>query len=201
MKLHLPATLLASFFFLSICNSSNAQPSDTTLKSHLIPTISAQATPKSITSNWYKYTPADGSYTALFPGQPQETSKPESTAPGEITTFMAFYGDSNTAYLTTSYKLSIKIPYNLAKIVLDSGEENLLTSLNATLINKKNITLNGYPGRELTASLNKDKDVLIKVRFFVNTETSTLHQILVMARDGNIYSPKATAFLDSLTIK
>ena len=44
----------------------------------LLPTSTQNALSTS-TSSWYRYTATDGSYSALFPGQPEESVEPDSS--------------------------------------------------------------------------------------------------------------------------
>ncbi|MGC1393227.1 MAG: hypothetical protein WA828_03015, partial [Coleofasciculaceae cyanobacterium] len=65
-----------------------------------------------------------------------------------------------------------------------------------TIISEKKITLNGFPGRELT--IQTKKNMVVKTRMFINPNDPTLFMALVLAGNGNINFPEADAFLNSL---
>jgi len=144
------------------------------------------------TSSWYRYTATDGSYSALFPGQPEESVEPDSTV-------QVMYEDraNNRAYLIQKSELSLNASQLDVEEVLDAA----ITSVSgdgATVTNQKKISFNGLSGREATVQ-NKE-GVVMKMRAFVNPKVPALYLAIVSTENGDKDFPEAQAFLNSVSI-
>ena len=128
MKLHLPVMLLASFIFLPGCVSTTPNTSSSSSSSPIKYTPIVQQTPESVTSNWYTYTSKNGSYTALFPTQPKETTQTQNTAVGNVDYIIATHENKlkGTAYLTSDAKYNVQVPDSSVETVLDSVRDGAL---------------------------------------------------------------------------
>lgn len=153
---------------------------------------SSQTTFAALTSGWYRYTATDGSYSALFPGQPEDFVEPDSSV-------QVMYEDqaNNRAYLTQNSFLSVNPSQLDVEEVLDAVIASV-SSDGATVTNLKKISLNGLPGREVTVQ-NKE-GVVMKMRAFVNPKVPALYLAIVSAENGDKDFPEAQAFLNSLSI-
>ena len=144
------------------------------------------------TSSWYRYTATDGSYSALFPGQPEESVEPDSSV-------QVMYEDraNNRAYLTQKSFLSVNPNQLDVEEVLDAVIASLSED-GAKVTNKTKIRLNGLPGREFIV---QDKEgVVMKMRAFVNPKVPALYLAIVSTENGDKDFPEAQAFLNSLSI-
>lgn len=160
----------------------------------VVPTTSSssQTTFGALTSDWYRYTATDGSYSALFPGQPEDSVEPDSSV-------QVMYEDraNNRAYLIQNSKLSLNPSQLDAEEVLDAAIASVSED-GATVTNQKKISLNGLPGREATV---QDKEgVVIKMRAFISPKVPALYLAIVSTENSNLDFPEAQAFLDSLSI-
>jgi hypothetical protein len=145
-----------------------------------------------LTKDWYHYTAKDSSYSALFPGQPQESVQSDSV--------QVLYADftNNHAYMTRIVKLHTKINQNDVEKILDAMITKALDG--NTLIDQKKINRQGLPGREFTIrGLKGDlKGLVAKMQVFINPFESSLY--LTMVGGQNVDFPEAQAFLDSVSI-
>jgi hypothetical protein len=175
-------------------SSSNVQ-SPTTQSAPSPETASASAT-----KNWYKYTAKDGSYTALFPSQPQEKNQSVKTQAGELKFLLVSYGDNTNkrAYALTSAKYPGKRSQYDVEKGLDGARDGQAKNTNSTVAEEKKISLNGFSGREVT--LKGTTGGAMKSRIFIDPKGPTLYQALVVAEDGNLAFPEADTFLGSLNI-
>jgi hypothetical protein len=99
---------------------------------------------------WQEYASPDGSFTILMPNHPMETVQSQSTPAGEIQMHISGVNmGQNGAYLIAY----ADYPGNFSKLpsqeLLDAGAQGAVSRSGATLVSKKNITLDGYPGVEL----------------------------------------------------
>lgn len=202
MKLYLPAIFLASVLYLpagmsKALNTSNT-PSSLPTNFYLV----AEQPRASVTSNWYTYTSQNGNYTVLFPTKPKEQAQSEKAASGNANFVIASYENQqqSIAYLATSIKYEQKFSASESETLLDSARDAELKSGDATLINEKKITMNGYSGKEFLAFSSK-QNFYYRAKVFFDANTSTLYQVLAVSGESDINSPETTAFLNSLTIK
>jgi hypothetical protein len=145
-----------------------------------------------LTKDWYHYTALDGSYSALFPGQPVESV--------QSSLVQVVYGDraNNRAYLTQIFKPDTKINTDEVDKFLDAIVAKALDG--NTLIDQKKINRQGLPGREITMrGLKGDlKGLVVKLQVFINPKESSVY--LAMVGGQNIDFPEAQAFLDSISV-
>ena len=160
----------------------------------VVPTTSSssQTTFAALTSDWYRYTATDGSYSALFPGQPEDSVEPDSSV-------QVMYEDraNNRAYLIQKSELSLNASQLDVEEVLDAAIASV-SGDGATVTNQKKISFNGLSGREATVQ-NKE-GVVMKMRAFVSPKVPALYLAIVSTENSNLDFPEAQAFLDSLSI-
>lgn len=99
---------------------------------------------------WQEYKAPDESYTILMPNHPVETVQSQSTPAGEIQMHISGVEMGQNGAYMVAYA---DYPGNFTKLssqeLLDAGAQGAVTRSGATLVSKKNITLDGYPGVEL----------------------------------------------------
>ncbi len=163
-------------------------------------TLPSATTIAAAPSNWYNYTAKDNSYSAKFPGQPKEENKSLKSTGGEFNYLQVMYEDrsNNRAYLSMSKKIGVDLKQFNIEQLLDSVRDGQAEGGKATIISEEKISLNGYPGREIT--FRGEQGMVMKSRIFINLEKSTLYQMIVVAGDGNQAFPEAQTFLESLVI-
>jgi hypothetical protein len=142
-----------------------------------------------LTKNWYRYTAKDGSYSALFPSQPEETIESDHNQ-------VAYYDSVNDrSYMIVFLKFPNR---NEAENFV---EEDVvpLNEGDVIVTDRKKISLNGLSGREITFQ-TKD-DWVWKMQVAVDSKLPSIYMAIVVAKKGNKDFPEAQAFLDSMSIK
>ena len=104
----------------------------------------------SANSGWQEYKSQDEAFTIQMPGKPSESVQRQSTPAGEYQMHVAMaIHNQQSAFITAyaDYPSNFKdIP---AQSLLDLASQGALSRSSATLVSKKNISLDGYPGLEL----------------------------------------------------
>jgi hypothetical protein len=181
-------------------NPTSNSPGKTTLA------IENQLQPS--TANWFLYTSKDGSYTALFPGEPQENHLHDSVDISEFsTTTRIDYSDPEAGYyyniVTTKYskKLSKKEINELMKSMIQPNEHDV-----DGFKYKRKFTFNGYTTHEYFVYGDNRWGEASQYRTFFDARKSTLYSISVSTGgEGNLSedldTPLIKLFLDSLKLK
>ena len=101
-------------------------------------------------SGWQEYKAQDESFTIQMPGKPSETVQRQATPAGEYQMHMAMAIHQQSGAFIAGYA---DYPSNFTNVppqqLLDMATQGALSNSGATLVSKKNISLNGYPGLEL----------------------------------------------------
>ena len=162
------------------------------VKAQVPTTTSETRSPEAgVTKDWYRYTATDGSYTALFPGQPKEIVDTDSSLKVRY-----FDRKNNRAYMLYTFKIDANSNQSEGEKVIDEGMA-LIIQHGATVTDQKKISLNGMSGREIVV---RDKDgFVIKMRALVDLKESIMYMTAVAAETVDF--PEAQAFLDSVSIK
>jgi hypothetical protein len=178
-----------SLYTNNLTSRANAQAPTTTSS-----TLSPVAL---LTKDWYHYTAKDGSYSALFPGKPEESVRSDSSV-------QVMYEDraNNRGYGTYNFKF----PTNLNPIVVEENIEKVFDAFVAemlddySVIDQKKINRQGLPGREITMRVLKGnkKGLVMKAQIFIDLKGSSMY--LVMVGGENVDFPEAQAFLDSVSV-
>ncbi len=197
MKLYSITVLLALIGFVSGCSKKidAISPSPTATQ-----VIDPEPT-KSITSSWYGYISKDNIYSAKFPAHPQELNQSTDSPIGKIDVTLVCYEDKTNgrAYVIQSNKYPVKSSNFDIEKGLNGARDLVAKTWNGSVTGQRNISYNGYPGREIT--LRTQNSVAFKVRIFIDSKGPTLYQAVVTAQDGDLDFVEATAFLDSFNIK
>jgi hypothetical protein len=222
MKLPLLPIVLALVVPMAACNTTQtaqspspgtspaatSSPATTSTESPAVTnsptTTESPSTSSGDTSGWSDYSAQSGNYTARFPGKPTEQKQSAQSASGPIEFVLVGYSDNANKRFFGTAESSIPLPAGSSfdvKKGLDGARDNAAKSTNATVTDEKEITQNGYPGREVT--MKGQNNLAIIQRMIVNPEGTnpTLYQAIVVAEDGNLTFPEARTFLDSLDIK
>jgi predicted RNA-binding protein with PUA domain len=131
-----------------------------------------------------------------MPSAPQKEMRTAhlSTGPSDYPVFTAKSRDGTifmVAYIDYG-KQDFDLPYRL-----DSGRDELLAQLDATLESEKLLTLNGHPGRELVYRLRADGTVFYQRWYCVNTY---LYQLMVAPSGAANAEKNAQRFLESFRL-
>jgi hypothetical protein len=154
-------------------------------------------------AHWYFYLSKDGSYTALFPGKPEELDP----LPGDNSTKRTDYQIGEMYYAIQTTKYAKKFSTNDVEKLLISrihGAEYPDIPGRYTLSYNKQITFNGHNAREFVVIDNKYASAL-RSRIFFDVSKSILYEIWVSTGEsranGQQNSPETETFLNSLILK
>lgn len=131
-------------------------------------------------AEWERFNSTEGKFNILMPAKPSLQTQDVDTAQGIVKLY--FYGapSGNSFYAATygDYNIEPKTAGE-KKAVLDGVVSGVVNGVNGTLKTEKEITLSGYPGREivLTAKVN-NMDVTAK--WHIVLTGTRLYQIGVM---------------------
>lgn len=145
---------------------------------------------------------AEGRFRVAAPVALEETIESVAMPDGSSLALHNFIGEQNNrAYFVAynDYPAEI-IEQNDPQTLLDGTRNGSVQSMNGTLISESQITLNGYPGRELIAEAPlEDGNILaVKARIFI--VENRLYQLFVAAPQAEISSADVDAFLNSFEL-
>jgi hypothetical protein len=99
---------------------------------------------------WQEYTPQDASYTIQMPARPVESIQNMTSPTGTLPMYASSVNMGPQEAYLTAY---IDYPDNYKNVssdsLLDGAAQGGLTNSHSTLVSKKRITLDGYPGVEV----------------------------------------------------
>ena len=200
MKFPFLALAVALVVPLTACNTKNIVNAANLQSPVPQSSPSPETTLASVTKDWYNYTAKDSSYSAKFPGQPEEENQSTNSPLGELKYIQASYLDNANSriYLMMSIKYPVSPSQYDVEKGLDGVRDGQARGSKYTVTSEKKISFNGFPGREII--LQGKQGELIKSHIFIDPQGPTLYQMMVGADDGNLAFPEAQAFLNSLAI-
>jgi predicted small secreted protein len=155
----------------------------------ITPTIATNQQVKVAKSIWKLFSPADGSFRILMPGNPRETKQTVNTKSGKIklnlfsverqqeeVNYAVGYVDYSSEYIELLNRKK------LVEKALDNGRNNVVKKAKGTLISEQKIRLGSYFGREISYSkpggnIVKLRIYLVKTRLYqVSAETTKKRQ-------------------------
>ena len=106
-------------------------------------------TPASANHVWQQYKAKDESFTVLMPATPTESVQSKETPVGTLSLHVSLADLKTEAYLVGYSDYPDNFMSLPAETVLDGAEQGAIHESGSTLVSKKRITLDGYPGIEL----------------------------------------------------
>lgn len=149
---------------------------------------------------WQRFESEEGQFSILFPGKPEQNTSLTPTLEGDIETksFIAEQGGVDYSVFFEDYPLYI-IESDPAAL-LDEAIRTYVDSINARARMKKEITLDGYPGREFRfETLEEGMIVIIRARYYLVENRVYVLAALSSAPDS--YSPEIDMFMDSFELE
>ena len=146
---------------------------------------------------WATFTSEDGGFSILFPGKPEEQIESVSTAIGTIETEFFIVEQKDRAYSLNyaDYPKEI-IAASDAGSMLDGAGMGAVSNVNGELLDEKEITLDGYPGREIRIEVKED-DIIIHARFYL--VENRLYVVQAVSK-SEASTPDIDKFLDSFQL-
>jgi len=143
---------------------------------------------------WIDFESTDGSFSISLPGQPAEkvTETPIGTGTVKTTTYTLNLGPGGFYFV--SYTDNVSKPAD----AFDSVQKELAKQ--GTVLEKKDITLDGAPGREISLEMTAKQpgDILTTVRVFA--VGGRLYQVLTTHQKATTSAADQKRFLDSFKV-
>ncbi len=186
-------------------NSPSSQTSTSpNTQSSAAPSANSSPNSNAVSSEPFSYTSPDGNYTAKFPGKPSEQPRSTDSPQGKVTGAEVRYVDQakQQLYLTGHVNLPIapgnKLNDANIQQILTNGRDSMVKTSGATVKNEKQISQNGFPGKEFVMSL--PNGTAVKARIYINPNNKRAYQVIVAAKDGKVDSTEVNTFMDSMVI-
>jgi len=139
----------------------------------LIQPVQAQSSLQVAQSPWKPFSPTDGSFSILMPGQPTQKKQTINTPAGDIDTyFYTITQDGGKINYTVSY---VELPKGVEKMappaLLEAMASGLMGDSRVKVVSEKTIQLGDYPGRAFKIeapdkSLIMHRAYLVKQRIY-----------------------------------
>jgi len=149
---------------------------------------------------WSAYSPKDGSFSAQFPGTPEETVSPANGPAGKVDMHQfAVERQSGSAYMAsyTDFPNAATSPDDVRQRLV-AVRDVAVKSAQATLVNDREITVNGILGREFTASMAIPEVVTTHTRVFM--KGGRLFQFMALVPNTLSEEADVRRFLDSIAL-
>lgn len=148
---------------------------------------------------WLNFESESGRFSVLFPGAPDEQVESVQTAIGVIETQFFMVTQRDLAY---SVNLADYPPEMIAagdtQQMLDGARDGAVSNVNGELLEEKELTLGGYPGRELKVRV-EEEGIVVRARIYLVNER--LYVIQAMSKERLASSEDIDKFLDSFELK
>jgi hypothetical protein len=156
--------------------------------------------PEAPPAKWVSYAPKDGSFSAQFPGDPEESVEPTDGPNGKVDMHQfSVERPTGTAYMAsfTDYPVPPAALDELRQRLVAVQASSVQTS-HATVLAEKEITVNGVPGREFVTKMNVPEEVVVFTRVFMRQ--NRLFQFMALLPAGSNEEADARRYLDSIAL-
>ena len=154
---------------------------------------------------WKEYSSAAGRFSVLFPGNPSEETQVAEVAPGVEMKFNIHKHKAvaECSVMYSDYPMPVDDPA-VANRILDAGAKGAAASINAELLELKEINLDGHPGRYLkerlvSKEIMRAKMYLVGQRLYQVAITTPPEQGMA-AEMIKTYAAMADKFLNSFKV-
>ena len=162
-----------------------------------VPSVGAESLPA---TQWTKFSPKDGSFAAEFPGTPEETVEPTDAPSGKVDMHQfAVERTSGSAFMASfvDFPGPPPSPTELRQRLIGIRDV-ALKSAQATLLDDREIMVNGVPGREYAASMTVPEAVTTHTRLFM--KGGRLFQFMTLVPKELGEDADVRHFLDSIAL-
>jgi hypothetical protein len=162
-----------------------------------VDTTAAAAADTTIAAEGSTYTSAEGDYTVTFPGQPTEQTQPQTLPDGSVIDIVLAgyqFDDRFVATARSAYPDSYVLDPAAS---LQGSQDQALANVGGTLIASRDITLQGRPGKEFSATItNGGETGTLLQRVYLDGLVS-YQQIFTGAGEASFTDPDLAPFFDS----
>lgn len=152
-------------------------------------------------ADWKTFESTEGKFSILFLKDPEEQTESVPTVIGTLETkfYMVETKDMAFSVNFVDYPAEI-IQSGDVKMMLDGGVQGAVSNVDGTLLEQKDISLDGHPGREMRAEAKLEgDDVIFKARIYL--VENRLYMIQVVSLKSKASSADVDKFLDSFQLK
>jgi hypothetical protein len=151
------------------------------------------------TAGWKEFRSAEGSFSVLMPGIPEEQAQTIDTLAGAVDAHLFVLAAEDAAYLVSySDYPKIVVQQSNADDILDGVRDGEAANVRGALLSEQIISLDDYPGRELKIDTLDGKVTLRSRIFLVNNR---LYQVVaVIPKDHPTSDKNIDKFLESFTL-
>ncbi len=151
------------------------------------------------TAGWKEFRSAEGSFSVMMPGTPEEQAQTIDTLAGAVDAYLFVLADEDAAYLVSySDYPNIVVQQSNSDDILDGVRDGEAANVRGLLLSEQIISLDDYPGRELKID-TLDGKVTIRSRIYL--VNNRLYQVVVVIPKDHPTSDKnIDKFLESFTL-
>ena len=204
--------LLVLTLALAACGGGAAQPTTAPVVAAdptATPLPEPTATPEAL-DGWITYNAPDGSFTVRMPKEPTVAQQTVATAAGDIAISMYSVekGDATVLVGVNAFPQSIidqmaSGDQTVIKSMLDGGRNGAITNVNGTFQSERDVTMNGFPGREFTFTIDgantpNGKTMLGTARVILATDR--MFQLITLEPQDTADAAMVQQFFDSFQI-
>ena len=163
--------------------------------SRVTPTPIPRSTPMSNPDGWVTFTSEVGRFSVLLPEIPTDKTETVQSEPGPYTTHLFIVRATKSAFLLGWVDYDPNFNFNPSR-ELDLNRENFIKGVNATLINNRNVTIDGYQAIEFTA---ETAETIFKSRVYMVGRRP--YQLVAATTKGLDDSSNINRFFDSFKVR
>lgn len=147
--------------------------------------------------DWVPYNSEEGRYSVLLPTQPVLNTQEATTSTGQkATQYYASSTDESTAYLVGYFDKAG------ATFSFDKARDGMVSKIKGTLLAEKEISLSGYPGREVkvAAKGSDNGDYVAVARYYEVGERIYVVEVVFPRENEKAAAGNSAKFFDSFTV-
>ncbi len=167
------------------------------------------ATPDPL-AGWIEYTAPDGAFTVRLPDEPEVQNETVPTEAGDIQIAMYLVEKNDRAVMLSHNEFPAAIADAIAagddtfiQGILDGGRDGAVSNVSGTLQDEKQITVDGFPGREFTfnvdSSASPTGDAITGIARVI-LATDRLYQLISLTNADETDPALVQAFFDSFQL-
>jgi hypothetical protein len=144
-----------------------------------------------------EYYSADGRFSVLFPGEPEESLQSVRTAVGQINLVMLTAGSKTSAFVVgyADYPRNV-VESSDPEEMLDGARDGAVGNVGGRLTDETTLDFHGHPAREIRVEVAKKTSIRARVILIENR----LYQVMVVSKSARILDGKGSEFFDSFTV-
>ncbi len=144
-----------------------------------------------------EYYSADGRFSILFPGEPEESLQSVTTVAGQINLVMVSAGSKKSGFVVgyADYPRNV-VENSDPEKVLDGARDGAVRNVRGQLTDETTLDFHGHPAREIRVEVAKKTSIRSRLILIENR----LYQVMVISQSARILNGKGSEFFDSFTV-